>query len=312
MSVLAKLLGRGDVTYHIAIAEALDSVAAGIFAEQIAFWQDKSEDGWAFRSSDQIKEYTALTRRVQDTARKKLISSGVMEEKTDGAPPRLYFRLDLEALGRLIEKGEDAAPKRQPYAPKRQPDAPNAQTVCTKTPAHIEGGEREEKRFPERGAGAPTSSSEKKEKPNPMTILMDDLTDMGYSLSTNDRKPYAGQIAALRKAGVSEERIIKAVKRCASDWPDHPYSSLQKALSFAEKTYDAYKSADKKSEAISEKPEQVDDWKKGFYDKDPNFSLKEPEKVEGEVYFDRHGNPVTHDGKQIENMKEYLDQHGRI
>ena len=134
MSALERLFGRGTVTYHIAVAEALDSVAAAIFAEQIAFWQARSDDGWAFRSSDQIKEYTALTRRVQDTARKKLKDAGVMEEKIDGAPPRLYFRLDLDKLSQLIGHCN-------PNAQNRQPDAQNALPVCTKPPTHIEEGE---------------------------------------------------------------------------------------------------------------------------------------------------------------------------
>jgi hypothetical protein len=151
---------------------------------------------------------------------------------------------------------------------------------------------------------------QKDKKPNPMKVLMDDLTDMGYSLSTNDRKPYAGQIAALRNAGVSEERIIKAVKRCASDWPDHPYSSLQKALAFAEKNYENYKNGSKKSEAVSEKPETADDWKQGFYDKG-NFNDTD-QRVEGGLYFDRQGNPVTHNGDPINDVKEYLNQHGQL
>jgi hypothetical protein len=132
MSALDKLFGRGNVTYHIAVAEALDSVAAAIFAEQIAFWQPKSKDGWVFRSTEQIHEYTALKRVAQEGARKTLKKAGVMEEQRRGMPARLYYRLDIEKLTNLIV-GTDNQDCRNQQACERKP-----------TDRSIEGGKSEE------------------------------------------------------------------------------------------------------------------------------------------------------------------------
>lgn len=104
MSVLERLFGRGNVTYHVAVAEALDSIAAAILAEQIAFWQAQSEDGWAFRTQEQIQEYTGMKRDARDGARKRLKQRGVLEEKLEGVPARLFYRLDLDALEGLVQE----------------------------------------------------------------------------------------------------------------------------------------------------------------------------------------------------------------
>jgi hypothetical protein len=177
VSALGQILGKGNVTYHIAVAESLDSVAAAIFAEQIAFWQSRSDDGWAFRTSEEIREYTALTRRVQDTARKHLKDTGLLEERKEGMPQRLYFRLDIEALGRLIEKSVECAPNRQTDAPNRQTDAPNGQTLCTESPNRsIEGEEREEREPLKGGAkNAPKKNGQVKRKGNPYVTYLVEL-----------------------------------------------------------------------------------------------------------------------------------------
>lgn len=226
MSALDKLFGRGNVTYHIAVAEALDSVAAAIFAEQIAFWQARSEDGWAFRTSEEIKEYTALTRRIQDTARKKLKESGVMEEKTDGAPPRLYFRLDLEALSRLIEQCA-------PNAPKRQPNAPNVQTVCTETPAHIEGEESEKERSSEDASSDAEDDSKVVELPPPkpvplnkyyVSLFYDGVKEQhNVSLRPNQYEFHLGQMQRmLDQYNPSDEECERVIQHMIEKLPNSP------------------------------------------------------------------------------------------
>lgn len=102
MSALDRLFGRGTVTYHRAVAEAVGSVASAIFAEQIAFWQEKGEDGWAFRSVDQIFDYTGLKKDAQQGARNALKNAGVLEEEHRGMPARNYYRINLERLSNMI------------------------------------------------------------------------------------------------------------------------------------------------------------------------------------------------------------------
>lgn len=90
--------------------------AAGVFARQLLFWDGKGIDpnGWIYKSIEQWRDETGLSRRQQEAARKRLQGSGkgqgepVLEEKHDVGPDgrwRLFYRLDLKALMDRI--GED-------------------------------------------------------------------------------------------------------------------------------------------------------------------------------------------------------------
>lgn len=71
---------------------------------QAIYWTKKTaqmngrEDGWFWKTQAEWEEETGLGRREQETARKYLEESGVIEQKRQGVPAKLWYRVNKEAL----------------------------------------------------------------------------------------------------------------------------------------------------------------------------------------------------------------------
>lgn len=102
MSILS-LLDR-PIAFHRVFAAIANSVNAGVMLSQAVYWshRTKDPDGWFYKSQEEWFEETFLSRREQETARKKLIAIGVLEEKRSGLPARLFFRVKKEALEAIL------------------------------------------------------------------------------------------------------------------------------------------------------------------------------------------------------------------
>jgi hypothetical protein len=86
---------------------------------QAWYWSNnkaaKARGGWFYKSQEDWEEETGLTRREQETARRKLKERGLLEEKLAGVPATLHFRVNVEALfGRLIEAEQGQKPEKSP------------------------------------------------------------------------------------------------------------------------------------------------------------------------------------------------------
>lgn len=111
-------LGSSWASYPVDLAEAMKSIASAIFLKEIAYWMKYSEDGWVFRTNEQIREATALTRKVQETARRHLKRENLIEEELRGWPATVHYKVDFEAVDKLLAD-----------APNRTQDAPNGQRI---------------------------------------------------------------------------------------------------------------------------------------------------------------------------------------
>ena len=100
---LPQLLDR-PIAYHRIFAHVCGDPIAAIFLSQAFFWspRTKDEEGWFYKTQAQWFDETGLTRRHQETARKKLVAFGILQEVRRGIPAQLYFRLDLARLAELI------------------------------------------------------------------------------------------------------------------------------------------------------------------------------------------------------------------
>jgi hypothetical protein len=115
-----KLALQHPVLYHRVLASVGGGATAGLFLSQCWYWTIRTTDPdmWWCRTQAELERETGLTRREQETARKKLRAHGLLEERKSGVPAKLYFRLNLKTLLRLIEgstkpehqKGESAIP----------------------------------------------------------------------------------------------------------------------------------------------------------------------------------------------------------
>ena len=104
---LRAVLAR-PIAFHRVFATIGGGVCAGVFLSQLFYWSTDDRpadpDGWIYKTSDEWEEETALTRTQQDTVRKKLRSVGLLEEKLEGMPARLFYRLNKENLLAAVSK----------------------------------------------------------------------------------------------------------------------------------------------------------------------------------------------------------------
>jgi len=107
---LVDLLVR-PVAYHPALARLLGSVPAAVMLSQSIYWQQRVPvsrpagcpgKGWWYHTSDEWEVETALSEGMQLTARKILRKTSFWFEKAAGMPRRMWFRVDLEELEKLL------------------------------------------------------------------------------------------------------------------------------------------------------------------------------------------------------------------
>ncbi len=109
-AALDELGGSRIVAYQVVLAHAVGSATAGLLLSQLWYWSKHLPDqrgGWFFKTMDDIEAETALTRSEQMTARKKLVELGVLQEERRGLPARMWFRIDVAAIARLLTDSEN-------------------------------------------------------------------------------------------------------------------------------------------------------------------------------------------------------------
>ncbi|HDR0641571.1 DNA replication protein [Pasteurella multocida] len=102
-SDILKQTGR-SIAYRPALAKLFGGVTAEIFFEQIFYWQDKAENQelGVYKTQAELEEETGLSRKEQETARKKLREIGVLIETHKRLEHRIYFKIDMEKLDEVL------------------------------------------------------------------------------------------------------------------------------------------------------------------------------------------------------------------
>lgn len=85
------------IAFYPDLARELGGIGEAIYYQQIHFWSDKGnrEDGFIYKSKEEIEHETTLTRDQQDRIRTKLTKMGWIEVKKVQAPngaPTLHYR----------------------------------------------------------------------------------------------------------------------------------------------------------------------------------------------------------------------------
>ncbi len=106
MSTLIQLLDS-PIAYHRPFAElkagkVRAGPAAAVFLSQMVYWHNRMNGGWMYKTQAAIHSETALTRDEQETARKRLVALGVLEEDLRGVPATLHYRINTERLEELL------------------------------------------------------------------------------------------------------------------------------------------------------------------------------------------------------------------
>ncbi len=133
-ALLRVVQGR-PIAFYSAYAHALGSVTAALLLSQLCYWSDKghSGDGWIYKTRDELKAETGLSREEQETARRKLRAAGILAEKRAGVPARLYYRVDFERLVDLLAQTAGMPPSS--WRESGNQDSGNAADIHSETTA---------------------------------------------------------------------------------------------------------------------------------------------------------------------------------
>lgn len=115
-------LGR-PIAYYPYLSRYLGGVNACVLFCQLFYWQDKatSELG-VHKTSAELQAETGLSYEEQRAARAALRSSGVLIETEKRIEHKIYFRIDEDALERLLSS--EPAPKKRRKAKSKKPAQP--------------------------------------------------------------------------------------------------------------------------------------------------------------------------------------------
>ncbi len=104
-----ELLGQRCVAFHPRLVQLTGRVTAGLLLSQALYWtrklalSDPARQGWFWKTREDWRNETGLSRWEQDGARRKLKELGLWQEKRVGMPAKIWYRIDLDALGQLLE-----------------------------------------------------------------------------------------------------------------------------------------------------------------------------------------------------------------
>ncbi len=128
MNDIAFLLDS-PIAYHRVFAKVANSVTAGVFLSQAVYWSRRAtlEGGWFYKSSPEWEEETVLSKREQETARRKLREIGVLEEKLDNPNGNLwkhivFYRINYQKLAELLQTLAVAECTNPPYRSTPHPE----------------------------------------------------------------------------------------------------------------------------------------------------------------------------------------------
>ena len=100
------LLGR-PIAFHRRLVDLTGSIKASLMLSQAIYWMRhgkdiRQHDGWFFKTMEQWRWETGLSRHEQAHARARLRELKVLQERTQRLPATLHFRVDGEALAALL------------------------------------------------------------------------------------------------------------------------------------------------------------------------------------------------------------------
>lgn len=105
---IIKSMGDRPIAFNRAYARITGSVEAGLMLAQGIHWSGQADkDGWFFRTQEKWEDDTTMSPAQQRTARKRLRAishndSPLWEEKEQGLPKQLFFKVNLDVLANLL------------------------------------------------------------------------------------------------------------------------------------------------------------------------------------------------------------------
>jgi hypothetical protein len=100
------MLPHRVVGYSPDLARAVGGATIGLFLSQLLFLSDKGHnpEGWVYKSEAEMGRETGLTKREQQTARRKLLGLGVIAIMRGGWKNTYHFKVMWQRLYQVIEQ----------------------------------------------------------------------------------------------------------------------------------------------------------------------------------------------------------------
>lgn len=113
MPLRAKL--GSPVAYHAKLTRLGIGVTGALMLSQAVYWSSRtsSTDGWFYKTQAEWEGEVGLTRYEQETARKRLVKLGYMQEKKQGVPCKLYYRVNLDFIEESLDAGKHQSSMRE-------------------------------------------------------------------------------------------------------------------------------------------------------------------------------------------------------
>jgi hypothetical protein len=101
-----EMLPNRVVGYSPDLARIVGGATTGLFLSQLLFLSDKgaNPEGWVYKSEQEMGKETGLTKREQQTARRKLLALGVIAIMRGGWKNTYHFKVMWQRLYQVIEQ----------------------------------------------------------------------------------------------------------------------------------------------------------------------------------------------------------------
>ena len=93
------------IAFHRAFIELGVGVTGALLLSQALYWSKRTKhaDKWFYKTQKEWTEETGMSRREIDTARKKLRQLNILEEKKQGVPCKVFYRINEANLVGALE-----------------------------------------------------------------------------------------------------------------------------------------------------------------------------------------------------------------
>lgn len=101
--LLETILDR-PIAYQRCFFDLTRSIKAALLLSQAVYWSKRTKDegGWFYKSRDEWQAEIGMSREEQEGARRILRQLGFWQEKLQGVPGRLFYRIDFDTLAQKL------------------------------------------------------------------------------------------------------------------------------------------------------------------------------------------------------------------
>lgn len=119
------------IAFHRSFIELGVGVTGALLLSQALYWSKRTKhaDKWFYKTQKEWTDETGMSRREIETARKKLRQINILEEKKQGVPCKVFYRINEANLVGALEQTSMAESDNLECAELAKPDVASRQTI---------------------------------------------------------------------------------------------------------------------------------------------------------------------------------------